>query len=191
MNRKLPRHPARHEQEETPVVLPHVIITVTEAGALDVTVDNTPFPPPQDTTPWLRSTFGDLLDAVTKDRTIAVRIEVRESDGTTFTDIIRTRRRTTPQPPETAPEDHSGMHTPKGPGPELVEVAAEGFVPGEDVALAVIVSHTGATGTGLARALLDQAHLSSLPDDDGTGTGTGEVVLLGRISGTTQVRRLP
>lgn len=80
------------------------------------------------------------------------------------------------------------MHTAKGPGPELVEVTAAGFVPGEDVALAVIVSHTGATGTGLARALLDQAHLSSLP---GAGTGTGEVVLLGRISGTTHVRRLP
>lgn len=190
MNRKLPRHPARHEQEETPVVLPHVIITVTEAGALDVTVEGAPFPPPQDTAPWLRSTFGDLLDAITEDRTIAVRIEVRESDGTTFTDIIRARRRTTPQPTDAASADPRGKYVTKGRGAELIEIIGEGFVPGEDVALAVIVSHTGATGTGLARALLDQAHLSSLPCD-GTGTPTGEVVLLGRISGTTQVRRLP
>lgn len=186
MTRKPPRRPARHEQEETPVVLPHVIITVTEAGALDVTVDNAPFSPPQDSAPWLRSTFGDLLDAITEDRTIAVRIEVRESDGTTFTDIIRARRRTTPQPTDAESEDPRGKHVTKGRGPELVEVNAEGFVPGEDVALAVIVSHTFATGTGLARALLDQPHLSSVPRD-----GAAEVVLLGRISGTTQVRRLP
>ena len=37
----------------------------------------------------------------------------------------------------------------------MAEVTAEGFVPGEDVAVAAIVSHTDATGTGEARALID------------------------------------
>lgn len=65
--------------------------------------------------------------------------------------------------------------------PRLAEVTADGFVPGEDVAVATIVSHTDATGTGEARALID---LDDLPD------GTHEVILLGRISGTLTVRRL-
>jgi hypothetical protein len=63
----------------------------------------------------------------------------------------------------------------------LAEVTAEGFVPGEDVAVAAIVSHTDATGAGEARALID---LDDLPD------GTHEVILFGRISGTVAVRRL-
>ena len=67
--------------------------------------------------------------------------------------------------------------------PHLVEVSGDGFVPGEDVALAVIVAHTDATGTGDARALLD---LDTLPDGP-----THEAILFGRISGTLAVRRLP
>ena len=65
--------------------------------------------------------------------------------------------------------------------PRLAEVTAGGFVPGEDVAGATIVSHTDATGTGEARTLID---LDDLPD------GTHEVILFGRISGTLAVRRL-
>ena len=63
-----------------------------------------------------------------------------------------------------------------------MEVEGEGFVPGEDVAVAVIVSHTDATHTGTARALVD---LDDLPT-----TSTAEVILFGRISGTTAIRRL-
>lgn len=183
MNRK----PPRRVTDETPVVLPHVVITVTEAGVLDATVDGIGFPPPEGEA-WTRSTLGDLLDAVTRNRKVTVRIEVRESDGSVFTDIIRARRRTTPEPPETGTEDtRQGKHTRnKGQrGAQLVEVTAEGFVPGEDVAVAVIVSRTGATGTGSARALLDRGQLASLLSDD-----TVEVMLFGRISGTTRIRRL-
>ncbi|MBP2382455.1 hypothetical protein JOF43_002412 [Brachybacterium sacelli] len=166
-------------------MLTHVIISVTEAGALDVTVDGAPYRPPQEGGIWTRSTFGALLDAITADRTIAVRIEVRESDGSVFTDIIRARRRTTPPPPEIDPEQQRGKS--KGAqGPELVEVTADGFVPGEDVAVAAIVSHTDATSTGSARSLLDKDQLGSLVRD-----GTGEVVLFGRVSGAVHVRRLP
>ncbi len=67
--------------------------------------------------------------------------------------------------------------------PAFHSVEATGFVPGEDVAVAVIVSHTDATGTGHARALID---LDTLPDNR-----THEVILFGRISGTLAVRRLP
>ncbi len=189
MPSKKPRHPSRRELSETPVVLPHVVITVTETGALDVTVDGTALPPPESGA-WTRGAFGPLLDAITADRTIAVRIEVRETDGSVFTDLIHARRPTRPSPAENDPEAQRGKHTKnmnKGrKRPELIEVTADGFVPGEDVAVAVVASHTDATGTGAARTLLDKDQLGSLVRD-----GTGEVVLFGRVSGTTHVRRLP
>ena len=186
MPSKEPRHPSLRELSETPVVLPHVIVTATETGALDVTVDGTTFPPPESGA-WTRGTFGPLLDAITAERTVAVRIEVRETDGSVFTDLIHARR---PKPSEPA-EDRSEI--PRGKQaksrrkkrPELVEVTAEGFVPGEDIAAAVVVAHTEATGSGYARALLDTAKLGSV-----LGEGAGEVVLLGRVSGTAVVRRL-
>ncbi|WP_181273808.1 hypothetical protein [Brevibacterium oceani] len=186
------RRPPSQQPDETPVVLPHVLITVTENGALDVTVDGTPFPPPAVGSEWTRGTFGPLLDAVTKDRTIAVRIEVREVDGTVFTDLIRSRKPTPPPLPDdedaAAPGTRRARRAKQHEPPVLVEVTGDGFVPGEDIAVAVIVSHTDATGTGAARALLDRRQLDAvLPEAD----GAGEVVLYGRISGTTVVRRVP
>lgn len=168
-------------------MLPHVVISVTGAGILDVTVDGAAFPPPESGA-WTRSTFGPLLDAITQDRSIAVRIEVRETDGSVFTDLIRAQKPTPPNPAESEPKTPSGKQA-KGKRKkraELVEVTGEEFVPGEDVTVAVVVSHTDATGTGHARALLDTAQLP-----DPSRDGTGEVVLLGRISGTVHVRRLP
>src|SRR5690625_6455913 len=113
MNRKLTRRAPWPEPEQTPVVVTHVIVRVTEAGALDVTVDGAPYPPPQEGGTWTRSTFGALLDAITAGRTSAVRVEVQESDGSAFTDIIRARRRTTPAPPKIDPEGHRGTRSTK------------------------------------------------------------------------------
>ncbi|HAQ60259.1 MAG TPA: hypothetical protein DCR63_07900 [Microbacterium sp.] len=168
-------------------MLPHAVITVTEGGALDVTLDGTDVPPPEGEA-WTRATFGPLLDVLTRDRTITVRIEVYESDETVFTDVIRARRRTRPEPSDTEAEDERGTQVTSRTRrrPELVEVTGEGFVPGEDVAAAVIVSHTDATNTGHARTHLDRGRLRSLLPDGG-----GEVMLLGRVSGTIHVRRLP
>lgn len=191
MTRKPPRRATGPEPEETPVVLPHAVITVTEGGALDVTLDGTDVPPPEGAA-WTRSTFGPLLDALTRDRTITVRIEVHESDGSVFTDVIRARRCTRPEPPDTEAvteaEDERGtpVKSRTRRRPDLVEVTGEGFVPGEDVAAAVIIGRTEATDTGHARTLLDRGRLRSLLPDGG-----GEVMLFGRISGTIHVRRLP
>lgn len=190
MTRKPPRRTTPPEAEETPVVLPHAVITVTEIGALNVTLDGTDVPPPEGET-WTRGTFGSLLDALTRDRTITVRIEVHESDGSMFTDVIRARRRTAPEPPdaqaetETESQPAAGVKSSSRRRPDLVEVTGEGFVPGEDVAAAVIVAHTDATSTGHARTLLDRGRLRSVLSD-----GDGEVILFGRISGTIHVRRL-
>lgn len=183
------RHTPRPSESGPPVELRHVTIAVTETGALDVTVNGGVFPAPESGA-WTRGMFGALLDAVTEDRTVTVRIEVRESDGTVFTDIIHARRPTTtpaPAPDETETSDVApAKRARRGKNrQELVEVTAEGFVPGEDVAVAVIVCHTDATGTGHVRALLDTGGLTDVLAD-----GTGEFVLLGRVSGTVQVWRL-
>ena len=181
MNLTSPRRTGPNDDDTTaPVELPHVLITVAADGTLTATVDGTPFASPDGTT-WTRATFGPLMDAITKDRTIAVRVEVRESDGSVFTDILRTRkpRRAAVPSKSPVPETRRSRHARRL--PRLAEVTAEGFVPGEDVAVATIVSHTDATGTGEARALID---LDELPD------GTHEVILFGRISGTLALRRL-
>ena len=189
------RNPLHHtpsqQPDETPVALPHVVITVTENGALNVTVDGTPFPSPSAGSEWTRGTFGPLLDAVTHDRTVAVRIEVREVDGTVFTDLIRARK-PTPPPPDDEPagpgtqRSRRAKHTTQHEPPVLIEVTGDGFVPGEDVTVAIITGHTDAAHTGTARALIDPAN--PIPDH---ATGRVEVLLLGRISGATVIRRLP
>lgn len=182
MNLTGPRRTGPNDDDTTtPVELPHVLVTVAADGTLTATVDGTPFASP-DASAWTRATFGPLMDAITKDRTIAVRVEVRENDGSVFTDILRTRKpqRAAAPTENPVPETRRSRHARRM--PRLAEVTADGFVPGEDVAVATIVSHTDATGTGEARALID---LDDLPD-----ASTHEVILLGRISGTLTVRRL-
>ena len=176
------RRSAPSDDENTAAVeLPHVLVTVADDGTLTASVDGAPFASP-DANAWTRATFGPLMDAITQERTIAVRVEVRENDGSVFTDILRTRKpRRAMTPSESpVPETRRSRHARRV--PRLAEVTAEGFVPGEDVAVATIVSHTDAAGTGEARTLID---LDDLPD------GTHEVILFGRISGTLAVRRLP
>ncbi len=105
-------------------------------------------------------------------------MEVRESDGTSFTDIIAPRRRRAPQPKPEAEKP--------APLPVFFTVEGDGFVPGEDVAVAVITGHTDAAHTGTARALIDPAQLTT-----DRASGLVEVLLFGRVSGTTLVRRVP
>ncbi len=183
MNLSRSQHP-RDGESEVPVDLPSVVVTVAADGMLTATVDGIAHPQPA-AGAWTRATFGPLMDEITKDRTISVRVEVRECDGGVFTDIIHARKRTPPvrvTGQESVPGTRRGRRAATPRAPQLMEVEGDGFVPGEDVAVAVIVSHTDAAGTGTARALVD---LDDLP----TGT-TGEVILFGRISGTTAIRRL-
>ncbi len=177
-------HHARHHEPEVPVDLPNVIVTVAADGTLTAAVDGIAHPQPA-AGAWTRATFGPLMDEITKDRTVSVRVEVRECDGGVFTDIIHARKpapRARAAEQEPVPGTRRGRRAAMPRALRLMEVDGEGFVPGEDVAVAVIVSHTDATGTGAARALVE---LDDLP----TGA-TGEVILFGRISGTTAIRRL-
>ena len=183
MNLARPHH-SGDQEPEVPVDLPNVVVTVAADGTLTAAVDGIAHPQPS-AGAWTRATFGPLMDEITKDRTVSVRVEVRECDGGVFTDIIHARKpapRARAAEQEPVPGTRRGRRAAAPRAPRLMEVDGEGFVPGEDVAVAVIVRHTDAAGTGTARALVD---LDDLP----TGA-TGEVILFGRISGTTAIRRL-
>ncbi|WP_392426057.1 hypothetical protein [Barrientosiimonas humi] len=168
-----------HAAKPVPVSIPTIVLDVHEDGTLTATLDGEPLNPPDGAPPWQRSSFPHIIDHASHDRAVPVRVEVREADGTVFTDLIAARPRHTPEPtPAPATKKHAArqaFHT----------LTGEGFVPGEDVAVAVITGHTDATGTGAVRALIDPARL--IPD----ASGGPEVLLFGRISGTAIIRRVP
>src|SRR5690625_6957330 len=131
---------AQQQQGRPPVTLPLVVVTVETGGTLIVTVDGAPFAPEAFAPEWRRSDFGRLMDCITDQRRTPVRVEVHESDGTSFTDIITPSPSRPSRPePETA-NTETLLETPAA--PQLVEVAAEGFIPGEDIGVAIIVAHT-------------------------------------------------
>ncbi|MFV4912398.1 hypothetical protein PFZ49_02260 [Microbacterium lacticum] len=151
-----------------PVVLPHVVMTIAEDGTMTVSVDGTGHEPEPFAPPWRREDFARVLDQLTEQHRSPVRVEVRETDGSVFTDIITPgKRRPTPEPEPVAPA---------AAGRELVVLHGEGFVSGEDVAIAVVIGHSDAAPDGTARALLTADQLATSP--------TREVILLGRVSGT-------
>ncbi|SBT28689.1 Recombinase [Propionibacterium freudenreichii] len=86
-----------------PVVLPHVVITVTAAGTMSIAVDGQPHLPEPFAPPWRREDFASILDHLTEKLRSPVRVEVVEADGTSFTDIITPSRRRRPDP-QPAPE---------------------------------------------------------------------------------------
>lgn len=171
-------HPAHH-RPDVPVALPHVVMTVSPDGAMAVTIDGHPYEPEPFAAPWRRESFAQLVDQLTADPRGPIRIEVRESDGTIFTDIIIPSRRRTPTPaPQSAPDPAAPVPVS---APALTAVMGQGFVPGEDVAVAVILTHSDAAPDGTARGLLNAEQIAHSP--------TGEVLLFGRVSGTVSVRR--
>ena len=64
----------------------------------------------------------------------------------------------------------------------LHQVVRSGFVPGEDVVVAIIHAHSDAAQDGTARALLTA--------EQAAAAVTGEVILLGRVSGTLTIGRI-
>lgn len=161
-----------------PVTVPLLLLNVHEDGTLAATLDNHPVPPPAGVGAWRRSMFGQIIDHITDGRAMPVRVEVHESDGTTFTDILPAATRT----PKHAPEPPvKPARKPRPADPVLVD-GADGFIAGEDVAVALITGHTDASHQGHVRALIDPAHIAA--------TGASEVVLIGRVSGTVAIRGL-
>src|SRR5680860_1373825 len=147
-----------------PVVLPFVEARIDSAGGLAVTVDREPYVIPANVVPAGRPALTRILDEITTRLASPVRVQVHESDGTTFTDIV------TPRPSTPAPSVSAEL-----PADLALRERAGGFVPGEQVAVAVLVSHVTADETGSAQVRLPAALMAKY---------RGAVVLVG-------VRRAP
>lgn len=163
---------------DTPISLPLAVVTVGEFGAITVTIDGSEFPPESPGAAWSRAQFGDLLDAIAQNRSRMVRVEVHESDGSVFTDIIHaeTTERANPEQVSAVPSRRC-----RSQASELVEVFGVGFVPGEDITVAIPVSTSEGRADGSARVLIVLSHLL----DD-----VKDMLLVGHVSGTVIVRRL-
>ena len=145
-----------------PVVMPLVEVTVDKKGYLTVTLDREPYSADGSLT---RDDLKRVLDDIAADLGTAVRVEVHEADKSTFTDIV------TPDRPKlrmvrTVREASVG------------EVAGDGFLPNEEVAVAVVVAHQVASTDGSARLRLPPALLEAHP---------GLVVFMGKESGTVMI----
>lgn len=149
-----------------PVVLPLVQVRFDDQGMLDVTVDREPY---ETDDPLTRDDLHRALDEIIGDLASPVRVEIREPGDSVFTDII------TPGPRR---DDHPQSTLTTSAFPSPGEVAGGGFLPDEEVAVAVVVAHQVANPDGTARLRLPPALLAGRP---------GAVALLGRTSGVIAV----
>lgn len=146
-----------------PVVMPLVDVNVDADGSLTLTLDRKPYSADGTLT---RDDLSRILNDIATDLGTAIRVEVHEVDASTFTDIL------TPQPPDVR------VLRPTSEAPTSIGVVAGGgFTPHEDVAVAVVVAHQVANADGATRLRLPPALLEAHP---------GQVVLMGRSSGTVQ-----
>lgn len=175
----------RPVKDAPPVALAHAVITATGPGILSVTLDGEPVAPPEEGDQWSRSRFGELVDVLTDGRRVPVRIEVHETDGTTFTDIIHV---TGPQksPPATNAESQKPAKKPKTRKSGHLEVTGVGFTPGEVISAAVITTSTEAAPDGTATVKLPR---NTTKNTNG-GRGGTRVILVGRASGRILTRRV-
>lgn len=156
-----------------PAVLPQILLEAVNADTLVVTVNGDRLA----ATPIRRDNISTTVTGLVARLASPTRVEVRELDGSVHADIL-TPPAPVPRSPFAPPEDDAPAPVTV---PNLAEVTAEGFVPGEDVAVALILRHSSAGPTGTARALIDRAEQPSI---------RGEVILLGRISSTISVQRI-
>ncbi|QBE47704.1 hypothetical protein [Leucobacter triazinivorans] len=173
------------DETKLPLVdLPLAVVTVREMGAVSVRFDGIEVPPPIHAEHWSRAQFGELLDSLTQQRSRTIRLEVRESDGSVFTEIIHARRgnsETADMATPSAPEPDS-RRARRGHPPRLIEITGGGFIQGEDVLVAIPVSTAEGDDSGVARAVIDLDQLTSQ---------VREVALIGYVSGRIVTERLP
>ena len=150
--------------QRVPIVMPLVAVQVDLDGTVAVRLDREPYAAD---TPLHREDVQRLLRELATDLETPIRVEVREADGSTFTDIV------TPRSQEARPPDPALAAT-APPDQTTGETASGRFLPLEDVAVAVVVAHQTASEDGVANLRLPPALLES---------HAGRLVLVGQQSG--------
>lgn len=163
------RPPRRLPQPNSvPIVLPQVIVTIDEGGGAQLTVDGIE----RHGEPVERDQLGSVLSDIAEAAGAPVRVEVRESDGTRYADILQ------PQCRQAAP--HQEQHARSSAGAPVL--LARGFTPGERVLITVLASAIYAEADGAVRLL-------TAPK---TPRGLKELILIGTVSRrTVRGRRVP
>lgn len=131
-----------------PIVLPVVQVVVDGAGALTIEVDGELYDAGRT---LCRGDLRSVLDEITGESQSAVRVEVLESDGTTYADIAT--------PPVEHP-DEAPRATPV-PTQSMPGISGHGFRPREQIAVAVVLLHQTADDTGSAVVNLPPAVMSA------------------------------
>lgn len=129
-----------------PVVLPTVRVTVDAAGRLTVEVDGEPH---GSHTAIERGDLSAVLDRITTALESPVRVDVREADGTTYADIAT--------PPREVPVQATAPMRPEA----RTGAMGCGFAPGEEVAVAFVLTRQRATADGTAALGLPPALVAS------------------------------
>lgn len=141
--------PYRREERpslQVPPVLPQVTVAVDEAGHLDVHLDAEPYAAAKTLE---RSDLQRIIAAIATDLASPVRVEVHETDGAVFTDII-------------TPDDQPPIEDPAPEHPPAADAfTATGFTPHEPVVVAVIVAHETADATGTVTVHLPPSLLAT------------------------------
>ena len=127
---------------KVPVVLTTVRFDIDTDGQLEVNVDGQPHAGDRTLS---RDDLRSIVHEVTASLGTAVRVEVHEADGTTYSDIETPAESAAPAAAEPVPETAS---------PAL---AGAGFRPGEQVALAYVVARQEADASGNAAINLPPA----------------------------------
>ncbi len=147
---------AHSDAPRVPVVLPLVDVTIEKDGTAVVAIDAEPY---DASAPIDRTSLAKVIHAIADDKG-PVRVHVTESDGSEFTDVV------VPGPPgaDASPNDRIAST----PG-----IGGNGFLPDEDVDVAVIVARQKADSAGTAQMRVPPALLAGR---------TGVLVLIGRTS---------
>ena len=157
-----PAAPYRRDDRSTlrvPVVMPLIEGVVNDDGLLTVTLDREPYSADG---ALRREDLRRTLTDIAADLGTPIRVEVREADDSTFTDIITPKRR-----------DADPVPTARTVLASAFGISGDGFTAGEEVEVCVVVARQVAANDGSAQLRLPPAVLASHPD----------VVLVGRTSG--------
>ena len=130
-----------------PIVLPVVHVGVDDAGALTIEVDGEPYDAGRTLS---RADLRPVVDEITSERQSAVRVEVLESDGTTYADIAT---------PLVAPAEERAAAV-RVPTHSMPGISGHGFRPGEQIVVAVVLLQQTADDRGSAVVNLPPAVMS-------------------------------
>lgn len=133
-----------------PVVLSVIRVHIDTEGVPSVELDGRQYAADRRLS---RADIAALLDEITTDLDAAVRVEIHEADGTKYTDIA------TPPAPVATGGPLSAREPSASPRPEALTGA--GFDPGEQVALAYVVTRQAADADGHAVISLPPALLAA------------------------------